>query len=270
MKGLLSVSFGTSYAQTRAKTIDAVDAKLAAAFPDRAFYSAWTSGRIIAKVRAEHGEEHDTLEEAFARMSADDVDDLIVATMCLMRGHEMSKIANAALAWARAEEGRVIRLAEPLLASEADRVAMAKILCEEFAEVPEQDALLLMGHGMHAALSEHNSELRDANAVYGQIQDELANQGRKHFFVATVEGTPEFEDGLAQIEACGAKCVHLAPFMIVAGDHATNDLAGEDEDSWKSMLEARGYDVEIVLRGLGEYAGIHELVCEHARNALEQ
>ena len=268
MKGLLSVSFGTSYEATRAKTIDAVEAKLKAKFADRAFYSAWTSGRIIAKVRAERGEEHFTLDEALARLSADGVDDLLVTTMCLMRGHEMAKVTGAVRAWADEGEGRIAHMAEPLLADGGDRAAMAKVLCEEFAAVPEDEALLLMGHGSQDAPAEHEGEPYDANAVYGQIQDELAARGRTRFFVATVEGKPEFGDALAALEACGATRVHLAPFMIVAGDHATNDLAGDDEDSWKSMLEARGYETKVTLRGLGEYAGVHELICEHAREAL--
>ena len=129
MKGLLSVSFGTSYADTRAKTIDAIDAKLAAAFPDRAFYSAWTSPRIMAKVLAERGEHHDSLDEAFARMEADGVDDLVVATMCLMQGGEMRKISEAAHAWA-AQGGRTVRLADPLLSAPADHAARAQALAD--------------------------------------------------------------------------------------------------------------------------------------------
>lgn len=271
MKGLLSVSFGTSYVQTRKRTIDAVEARLADAFPERAFYSAWTSGRIIAKVRAERGEEHDTLDEAFARLSDDGVDDLIVSTMCLMDGHEMGKIENAAAAWAQADEKRVARVASPLLASSEDRRAMAQAICDEFAAVSSEDVLLLMGHGisrnLKVALMEHDDQHDDPNAVYGQIQDELHALGRVRFFVATVEGVPVFEDALAAIEACGAKRVHLAPFMIVAGDHATNDLAGDDEDSWKSMLEACGYSTDVTLKGLGEYEGVQQLVCAHAHAA---
>ena len=268
MKGLLSVSFGTSYEATREKTIDAVDARLAEEFPDRAFYSAWTSGRIVAKVRAERGEHHDTLEEAFARLSAEGVDDLAVATMCLMQGHEMEKVCRAARAWLAEGAGRTVRIADPLLANEEDRSAMARIICEEFAGVPDGEALVLMGHGSQDAPTERDGKPYDANAVYSQVQAELNLHGRPRFFVATVEGQPTFEDALAEVAACGAKRVHLAPFMMVAGDHATNDLAGDDDDSWKGMLESHGFETEVVLRGLGEYAAVHELICEHVRAAL--
>lgn len=256
MKGLLSVSFGTSYADTRAKTIDVIDAMLADAFPDRAFYSAWTSSRIMAKVLAERGEEHDSLDEAFARMSADGIDDVIVATMCLMQGNEMRKITDAATAWV-SEGGRVARVAAPLMASPDDHRAFARAIAEEFSDVAEDDALLLMGHGSTFG----------SNQLYADLQDALHELGFVNCFVATVEGTPTLEDALPLIEALSPKRVFLAPFMIVAGDHARNDLAGEDDDSWASVLEERGFAVEAVLKGLGEYPAVQQIVVAHAQDA---
>ena len=256
MRGLLSVSFGTSHADTRERTIDAIEEKLRAEFPDRAFYSAWTSGIIVAKVR-KRGELHDTLDEAFARLDADGVDDLIVSTMCLMNGEEMGKINKAVEEWV-ARGRRSAYTADPLMASGADKRAIARVICDEFSHLSDEDALLLMGHG---------SEWGDNN-VYNALQAELHALGRPRFFVATVEGVPTFEDVLPLVQASGAQRVHLAPLMIVAGDHAKNDLAGEGGDSWASRLAARGFQVETVLRGLGEYAGIQQLVCDHVNDAL--
>lgn len=266
MKGLLSVSFGTSHAETRAKTIDAIDADLKAAFPDHAFYTAWTSGRIVEKVRAERGEEHDTIEEALERLSKDGVDDLVVAVSCLMQGYEMGKIATASHAWVDAAQGRTLRVARPLLALEEDRRAMARTVASEFQQIAAEDALVLMGHGISAATAKRGGSARDANAVYDQIQEELHALGRGNFFVGTVEGTPTFDDALAQLKARGAACVHLAPLMIVAGDHAVNDLAG-DGDSWANLLREQGFVVNPILRGLGEYASVRQIVCAHAREA---
>ena len=257
MKGLLSVSFGTSYADTRAKTIDAIDAKLAAAFPDRAFYSAWTSPRIMAKVLAERGEHHDSLDEAFARMSADGVDDLVVATMCLMRGGEMRKIEEAAGAWAAAGD-RTLRVARPLMSTPADHEAAAQAIADEFVEVGDDEAVLLMGHG-----SPHGP-----NDLYLSVQEALRELGKRNFFVATVEGEPAFDDVLPLIETSGAARVHLAPFMIVAGDHARNDMAGGD-DSWAARLAACGVEPVVVMKGLGEYAAIQQLAVDHALAAQE-
>ena len=255
MKGLLSVAFGTSYEQTRVKTIDAVEASLRAEFPDFAFYSAWSSGSIVSKVKAERGEHHDTLDEAFARLSADGVDDLIVSTMFLMHGGEMAKVVRAVESW-MAPGARSAHIAEPLLSSAADRQTVARVICDEFASVPESDALLLMGHGSS----------QGANEVYDGVQSELHALGRTRFFVATVEGTPTFEDAWELIAKSGASCVHLAPLMIVAGDHAVNDMAGGD-DSWASRIEAGGFRTEVVMRGLGECEGIRRLVCDHAHDA---
>ena len=258
MKGLLSVSFGTSYEETRIRTIDVIDARLAEAFSDRTFYSAWTSPRIMRKVLTERGEKHDSLDEAFARLSADGVDDLVVATMCLMQGGEMRKIAEATKAWV-AEGGRTARLAAPLMATEADHQIAAQAIADEFADVPDGDALLLMGHGSKLG----------SNQLYADVQDALRALGKERFFVATVEGTPTFDDVLPLLEACGAKRVVLAPFMIVAGDHARNDLAGDDDDSWASQLAAHGFEADVVLKGLGEYPAIQQLVADHAHEAQE-
>lgn len=255
MEGLLSVSFGTSHADTRARTIDLIDEVLREKFPDRAFYSAWTSSIIVKKVR-ERGEHHDTLDEAIERLTADGVDDLLVSTTCLMDGMEMSKVTRAVRDWA-AQEGRFASLATPLLKASRDRAEVASVIAEEFSFLGDEDALLLMGHGSADA----------DNGVYSSLQRKLFDLGRPRFFIATVEGIPTFEDVLPQIEACGARRVYLAPLMFVAGDHAKNDLAGEDEDSWASLLAARGFDVQPVLKGLGEYAGIRQLVCAHVEDA---
>jgi len=258
MQALLSVSFGTSHADTRAKTIDAIDAELAAAFPERAFYAAWTSPRIVAKVRRERDEHHDLLDEAFARLSADGVDDLVVGTMCLLQGGEMRKIQDAARAWVAegAQEGRArtARVAAPLLSNTDDRQAVARALADAFAHIASNEAVVLMGHGTPYG----------SNAVYDEIQSALDALAPGRFFVATVEGTPTLDDVIEPLRASGAARVYLSPLMIVAGDHAKNDLAGDDPDSWASRLRALGFEPEPVLKGLGEYAGVRELACAHA------
>lgn len=256
-KAMLLVSFGTSYEETRAKTIDVIEAKVRAAFPDCAHYCAWTSKRIINKVRAERGERHDTVEEALARMEADGVRDLVVATTCLMEGHEMAKIRAAVERWS-AERQCPTCIAEPLLASSEDRAVLARCLSDEFSFVGDSDAVMMMGHGSRDA----------SNSVYVQIQEELHKLGRTNFFVATVEGDLTFDDAWPAVRETGPGRVYLTPLMIVAGDHACNDLAGDDEDSWASLIRARGVEVQPVLRGLGEYAGVQQMVCDHANDAL--
>ena len=258
MKGLLSVSFGTSHADTRAKTIDAIDEDLRRAFPDMPFYTAWTSGRIVAKVAAERGELHDTLEEALARLAADGVDDVVVSTSCLMDGAEMKKVERTVAAWAD-DGARAAIMARSLLSSAEDRRRVAEAIAGEFADVPEGEALLLMGHG--------SPQDREANDVYSDIQRQLHALGRRTFHVATVEGAPSFDDVWPAVREAAPRCVHLAPLMIVAGDHARNDLAGQG-DSWAARIRAEGFAVNVVLKGLGEYSAIRQLVCDHVNEAL--
>jgi len=262
MYGLLSVSFGTSHEETRVKTIDAINGKLQEEFSDWPFYTAWSSQRLISKVKKERGEEHDTVEMALARMSADGIDDVIVSTMCLMQGAEMAKITKAVNAWL-AVGGRAACITKPILWSPEDRQAVARIIRDEFAGIPPEDAVLLMGHG-----TEVGSVVYGPNNVYGKVQAELYALGCKRFFIATVEGRPSLDDVWSLVEACGAPCVHLAPLMIVAGDHALNDMAGEEEGSWASRVKAHGLRAEPYLKGLGEYEGVQQLVCEHVRQAI--
>ena len=261
MNGLLLVSFGTSRAETREKTIDVIESRIRAEFPEFAFYTAWTSGRIVKKVRTERGEHHDTLEEAFARLTADGVDDLIVVTTCLMQGGEMAKITKAVNDWIAGGKRAAVTTV-PILWSVYDRRAVARVIRDEFADVPTEDVVLLMGHGTKGG------PVYGANLVYGDVEAELLALGCDNVFVATVEGRPDFEEVWPHIKSRNPKCVHLAPLMLVAGDHAINDMSGEDEDSWESKLNARGMRTEVRLKGLGEYEGIRELICEHAHDAL--
>ena len=262
-RGMLFVSFGTSHEEARIKTIDAIQDKVHEAFPNCVPYSAWTSKTIIKKVAEERAELHDTVEEALARMSADGVEDLIVSTTCMLKGGEMALIKKAVTDWAK-EHGVPTQIADPLLATDKDRAVVAQTIIDEFSFIGKDDALLLMGHGS----CEEGLNHKAVNAVYGDIQDKLHAHGRPRFFVATVEGTPTFEDALTLIDESRARCVYLAPLMIVAGDHAKNDMAGEGEDSWASQLKARGLQVKTIMKGLGEYASIQQLVCNHVNDAL--
>lgn len=259
ISALLSVNYGTTVAQTREATVDAIDAHLEAAFSDRAFYRAWASERVALRLREGEGVWRDTLAEAFARLADDGVDDLIVATSCLMAGFEARKVEGFARGWVASGTGRRVRLADPLLAARADCEVLAQAVSDEFEDVPEGEALLLMGHGAPDG----------PNEPYAYVQEALHALGRERFFMGTVAGEPTFDDAAALLQASGAWRVWLAPFMIVAGDHARNDLVGPGEDSWQSRLRALGFETRAVLRGLGEYAGVRDLVCAHAHAARE-
>jgi len=254
-KALLVVSFGTSYPGTRERTIGAIERKLAQRFPDRTVRRAWTSGFLIRKVAKEEGLQVDTPQEALAKLAEKGVRDVIVQPTHLSDGYENRRMTEII----RGCAGQFDRLAagRPLLFTEEDRDAVARLmprLC--LGSGDGEKALMLMGHGSE----------KHPVPVYGQLQESFAKAGADNVFVGTVEGTPSFEDAKALLDRAGYRTVVLAPLMIVAGDHAVNDLAG-GEDSWKSRLEAEGYRTEVVLSGLGEYAQIQDLFAEHAAQA---
>ena len=252
-KALLVVSFGTSYADTRERTIGAIEQKLAERFPDRMVRRAWTSSFLIKKVAKAEGLIVDTPEEALEKLASEGVRDVIVQPTHLSDGFENQRLLEIVRNFA----GRFERIAagRPLLDTEEDRDAVARLLPKLCLGEADSKALLLMGHGSD----------KHPVPVYEQLQEAFA-KATNCVFVGTVEGTPTFEEAKAKLDASGCRDVALAPLMIVAGDHAVHDLAGE-EDSWKNRLEADGYSTEVILKGLGEYEEIREMFAQHAAQA---
>ena len=254
-KGLLAVSFGTSVNETREKTIDAIERELAAACPDCQLYRAWTSRMIIRKLKQRDQVQIDTVKEAFARMLADGITEVIVQPTHVIKGIENEQMMEEIRSFS--EHFEKISVGEPLLSSEEDFRQTITAVMEEQEDLEEQEALVFMGHG-----TEHH-----VNPVYAALDYMFKDLGYKNVHVGTVEAYPSFASVLRLVKASAVKKVRLAPFMVVAGDHAMNDMAGGEEDSWKSLLEAEGYEVTCVLKGLGEYKGIQKLYAEHAKNA---
>ena len=252
---LLVVSFGTSFADTREKTIGALEKTLAAAFPDRAFYRAWTSGFIRRKLLKTTGETIDSVEDALDRMAADGVTDVLVQPTHMLPGEEFELVRKAL----EAGKGRFasLRLGAPLLSTPADTELLARAIEEIFASVKDSEMLCLMGHG---------SENLEPN-VYEDLDLLFRAREKENFCVGTVEFQPGFEPVLERIRQRKPERVVLSPLMVVAGDHANNDMAGEEPDSWRSQVEAAGYPTECVLRGMGEYENIRTLYVAHAREA---
>ena len=254
-KALLVVSFGTSYADTRERTIGAIERKLSERFPDRAVRRAWTSSFIIRKVAKTEGLAVDTPEEALKKLAAEGVKDLIVQPTHLSDGYENQRLMDIV----RSCAGQFERIAvgRPLLFTEDDRDAVTRLMPQLCLGDAKDKALLLMGHGSD----------KHPVPVYEELQDAFA-KASDNVFVGTVEGTPTFGEAKAKLDASGYREVLLAPLMIVAGDHAVNDLAGE-EDSWKKRLEEDGYHTEVILKGLGEYEEIQKMFAAHAAQAEE-
>ena len=256
-KELLVVSFGTSFNDSRRLTIGAIETALQEAFPDWSVRRAFTSQIIIDHVFKRDGEKIDNVSEALNRAADNGVKTLVVQPTHLMHGFEYTDLKNELAEYADAFDK--IILAEPLLNTDADFDMVAEAIVNATAKYDDgKTAVCFMGHGTEA----------ESNGVYAKMQTILSEAGCEHYYVGTVEAEPSVEDVLKMVKAGEYSRVVLRPLMIVAGDHANNDMAGDDEDSWKSIFEAEGYEVECVLEGLGQLPEVCGLFAEHTREAM--
>lgn len=255
-KAILVVSFGTSYETTRKKTIDAIEADIASAYPDYQIYRAWTSKMILKKLKERDGIHYDNVCEAFHHMLEDGITHVIVQPTHVINGIENDIMTEEALRFVSQFES--IRFGTPLLTSAEDNEAMIEAICHEFSWLTEDDVLVLMGHGT----------THFANAIYAALDYTFKDKGFKNFFLGTVEAYPSMDSILRMVKEYAPKRVVLAPFMIVAGDHATNDMAGDDPDSWRCQFEQAGFSTTCVLKGLGEYPDIRKLFIQHVKDAM--
>ena len=255
-KAILAVSFGTSHSDTRKVTIDAIEEDLKAAFEDCSLYRAWTSKMILARLEKRDGIHYDNVEEAMEHTLKDGITDVIVQPTHVMNGVENDLMKEDVLTYAG--QFQSVTFGTPLLTTEEDNELVVKAIAEAFPAIEDKEtALVLMGHG-----TEHY-----ANAVYAALDYRFKDMGHENVIVGTVEGYPEISQVLKQLEKCGPKKVVIAPLMIVAGDHAKNDMAGDEPDSWRTIISQKGYEVQTVLKGLGEYESIRHIFVEHAKAA---
>jgi len=257
-KELLVVSFGTSFNDSRRLTIGAIESDLQAAFPDWSVRRAFTSQIIIDHVKARDGEVIDNVHEALERAVENGVKTLVVQPTHLMHGFEYNDLKNALAEYADAFEKLV--LAEPLLNIDRDFDMLAEIIVDATNDFDDgETAIVFMGHGTEAK----------SNEVYAGMQTVLREAGCANYYIGTVEAEPSVEDVLKKLQDKeDYKRVVLRPLMIVAGDHANNDMAGDDDDSWKSIFEGAGYEVVCVLEGLGQLPAVRALIVEHTREAM--
>lgn len=255
---LLVVSFGTSYNDSRRLTIGAIEDALEAAFPDYSVRRGFTSQIIIDHVKDRDGEVIDNVEEALDRAVDNGVKTLVVQPTHLMNGLEYNELMEALTDYSDAFEQ--IALGEPLLTTDEDFEAVMKAITEDTAEYDDgETAICFMGHGTEA----------DSNEVYSKMQELLTANGYENYFVGTVEAEPSLDDVLEAVGKGEYKKVVLKPLMVVAGDHANNDMAGDEEDSWKSAFENAGYEVTCIVNGLGELEAIQNIYVEHAQAAID-
>ena len=279
-KELLVVSFGTSFNASRAADIGGVEKALQAANPDWSVRRAFTAQIIINHVQARDGEKIDNVDQALDRAVKNGVKELVIQPTHLMHGAEYKELTEAVESYKDKFES--VRIAEPLLGEvgsdatviNADKAAVAEAITAEAVKTAEYDSLdaavadstafVFMGHGTSD----------EAKISYSQMQTQMETLGYKNVFIGTVEGEPEetsCESVIAKVKDAGYKNVILRPLMVVAGDHANNDMAGDDDDSWLSQFEAsKNFDsVKTQIAGLGEIDAIQQLYAAHTKAAMD-
>ena len=275
---LLVVSFGTSFNDSRVADIKGIEDALQAAYPDWSVRRAFTAQIIINHVQARDGEKIDNMTQALDRAVANGVKNLVVQPTHLMHGAEYDEMCEAIEAYK--DQFESVSIAEPMLGEvgsdatviNADKEAVAKAITAaavseagfESLEAAKDagTAFVFMGHGTAHV----------AKVTYSQMQTQMQELGYENVFIGTVEGEPEETSAEAVIEAvkaAGYTNVVLRPLMVVAGDHANNDMAGSDDDSWKTLFEAAGFTVDCQIHGLGEIADVQAIYVAHTKAAID-
>ena len=277
---ILVVSFGTSFNDSRAEDIGGVEKALQAAYPDWSVRRAFTAQIIINHVQARDDEKIDNMDQALERAVNNGVKNLVVQPTHLMHGAEYDELTEAVENYKDKFES--VKIAEPLLgevgadetAINEDKAAVAEAITAEAVKTAGFDSLdaakeegtafVFMGHG-----TSHTAKIS-----YSQMQAQMESLGYENVFIGTVEGEPEdtaCEAVIEKLKNAGYKKVILRPLMVVAGDHANNDMAGDDDDSWKSQFEASGaFDsIDTQIAGLGEIDAIQQLYVAHTQAAID-
>lgn len=255
-KAILVVSFGTSVNETRILTIDAIEDTIRAACPEYQVYRAWTSKIICAKLLKRDHVKIDSVTEALIRMKADGIREVIIQPTHVINGLENEQMKTDALEFS--SEFDLIRFGTPLLTTDEDSDAVINAVAEEFSSLSEREMLVLMGHGT----------THYANSIYAALDYRFKDRGHLNIFLGTVEAYPAIDTLLRIARQKKPEKIILAPFMIVAGDHALNDMSGDEETSWRSRFEAAGYPVECILKGLGQYPAIGRMFVNHIKDAM--
>ena len=275
---ILVVSFGTSFNNSRAADIKGIEDAIQAAYPDWSVRRAFTAQIIINHVQARDGEKIDNMEQALERAVANGVKQLVVQPTHLMHGAEYDEMCDA-IDKVR-DKFESVEIAEPMLGEvgndatiiNADKEAVAKaVVAAALSESGYESTTAAKEAGVAYVLMGHGTA-HVAKVTYSQMATQMDKLGYENVFIGTVEGEPEdtsCEAVIAAVKEAGYTTVVLRPLMVVAGDHANNDMAGADEDSWKTMFEAAGLTVNCQISGLGRIADVQALYVAHTKAAID-
>jgi sirohydrochlorin cobaltochelatase len=265
-KAIVVVSFGTTYPDTLKRNIESTENKIREAFPDFEVRRAFTSRMVIAKLARRDGLAIDNERQALRRLMEEGYQEVFIQPLHLVAGEEYEKVKILAAHYEQVKVFEKIAVGRPLVyyTGQEDKPDDYRIVIEAMrSELPalgSRDALVLMGHG----------GVHPANTAYAALQVKLEEMGLDRVFVYTVERFPSLGSVMEKLRKHSVRKVTLLPFMLVAGEHAVNDMAGDEEDSAKSQLTAAGFEVEACFRGLGENAAIQDIYVQHLQDAMDQ
>lgn len=260
---ILVMSFGTTFKDTREKNIDATVNAIKAAHPGVKVVTAFTSHIIIDRIKANEGITYPTPEEAIAQLKAEGYTRVAMTSLDIIPGMEYAY--KDAVYQLHKNDFKKATFGTPLMywqgqeGQDDDITATMKAVSTQFPKLGKKDAVLVMAHGTP----------HPANAYYAVMQDRLNEMGMNNVLIFSVEGWPHLETVIPQLKAKGVKNVTLMPLMMVAGDHANNDMAGDEPDSFKSILESEGFKVSAYIHGLGENEAVRQLFVDKANQAWE-
>lgn len=256
-KAILVVSFGTSYQETRDKTIGAIEKQIKEAYPDYDIKRAFTSETIIKKLKERDKINIDNVLEAMEKLKKEEYKTVICQPTHIINGIEYDKMVSQVNKFKKSFDK--IKFGNPLLSTDEDYNKIVKAMNEENKNISNNKAIIFMGHGTS----------HFANSAYAALDYRFKAYGKNNIFIGTIEGYPDIDTVLKQMKQSNIKKIILMPFMIVAGDHALNDMSGKENNSWKNIFESEGFKVETIIKGLGEYESIRNIFVEHVKNAIE-
>ncbi|WIV11803.1 sirohydrochlorin cobaltochelatase [Proteiniborus sp. MB09-C3] len=256
-KGIVVVSFGTSYEETRRLCIESIENKIKKEFSDYQVERAFTSQMVINKLRKRDGILVNNVTEALEKMRQEGICQVFIQSLHIIPGHEYNKLLRQVELFKEKNSDITIHVGAPLLNNDADYKRSVEAI--EIKALNNNEAVVFMGHG-----TDH-----DSDSSYDLLERQFREEYSDKIFIGTIEGSSKLEDIISQLLEQKINKVKLMPFMLVAGDHAMNDMAGDEEDSWKSILISNGFQVEVTMNGLGENEKIQDIFVSHLKDAMK-
>lgn len=252
-KAILVVSFGTAYKSTREETIEACENKIKEEFSEYDFYRAYTSNKIIQKIKISENIDIYNPKQSLDKLYEDGYEEVIIQTLHIIAGKEFNKLKKQFENYK--SKFKKLALGKPLITGDNDYKEILEALKIQISKINKNEAMIFMGHGTS----------NDENKVYSYMEDILRDDGI-NAYVVTIKDYLKLNKIITTLKKDSINVVYLMPFMLVAGVHAIKDMAGDNENSWESILKKHGFEVKIYMQGLGANIKIQEKFINHAKN----